>query len=76
MYVDDTDILLTDITGNDTLDDVFRRAKKAAKVWDMAVLQTGGALRPEKCYWSAIDFRWKMGDGSICPCEIFKKLYG
>lgn len=48
MYVDDTYILLTDITGNDTLKDVFKRAKKAAKIWDMTVLRYGGALRPEK----------------------------
>ena len=73
MYVDDTDILLTDITGNDTLDDVFRRAKKAAKVWDMAVLQTGGALRPEKCYWSAIDFRWKNGRWFYMPMRDFQE---
>ena len=29
IYVDDTDILLTDMTGHDTLEQVFHRAKKA-----------------------------------------------
>ena len=32
MYVDDTDILLSDITGSDTLQDVFERATMAALV--------------------------------------------
>ena len=61
MYVDDTDILLTDITGNDTLEDVFVRAKRAAKIWQEAVHDSGGAMRPEICYWSAVDFRFTAG---------------
>jgi len=50
MYVDDTDILLSDITGTDSLDDVFYRTLRAARTWDEAVLASGGAVRPEKCY--------------------------
>ena len=33
IYVDDTDILLTDISGSDTLDQIFQRAYKTAQVW-------------------------------------------
>ena len=57
MYVDDTDILLSDITGTDSLDDVFYTALRAVRTWEEAVLASGGAVRPEKCYWAAIDFR-------------------
>ena len=42
IYVDDTDILLTDMTGTDTLEKVFHRAKKAAKIWQQAVYDSGG----------------------------------
>ena len=56
IYVDDTDILLTDMTGHDTLEQVFHRAIKAAKIWQQAVYDSGGAVRPEKCYWTAKDF--------------------
>ena len=61
MYVDDTDIMLTDITGFDTVEDVFLRAQKAAKIWQQAVKDSGGAVRPEKCYWSIIDFKFTAG---------------
>lgn len=71
MYVDDTDILLSDVTGFDSLDDVFYRALRAARTWEEAVLISGGAVRPEKCYWSAIDFRWKNGNWSYMPMHEF-----
>jgi len=61
IYVDDTDILLTDATGNDTLEQVFLRAQKAAKVWQQAVYDSGGAVRPDKCYWTAVDFVFTSG---------------
>ena len=50
MYVDDTDILLSDISGHDTLNDAFKRALRVARTWEEAVLVSGGAVRPEKCY--------------------------
>ena len=61
IYVDDTDILLTDATGNGTLEQVFLRAQKAAKVWQQAVYDSGGAVRPNKCYWTAVDFVFTSG---------------
>ena len=56
MYVDDTDILLTDVSGHDTLDIIFERAQRAVRIWRQAVYDSGGAVRLERCYWMAIDF--------------------
>lgn len=61
MYVDDTGVLLAGIDDNDTIDDVITRAKKAAKVWNHAVMVSGGAMNPKKCYWPAVDFVWNSG---------------
>ena len=61
MYVDDTDILLAALDDTETIYEVIMRAKKAATVWQKAVLDSGGAVRPDKCYWSAIDFAWTSG---------------
>ena len=61
MYVDDTDILLTAICESDSIEDVFRRAQRAATVWQRAVHDSGGALRPEKCYWTAVGFKFVSG---------------
>ena len=61
MYVDDTDILLAALSDADTIESIIKRAKKAASVWQKAVLDSGGAVRPDKCYWSAVDFAWTSG---------------
>ena len=61
MYVDDTDILLAALQEEDTIDDVMIRATKAVKVWNHAVIVSGGAMRADKCYWSAVDFVWNSG---------------
>ena len=29
-----------------------------AKVWQQTVHDSGGALRPEKCYWTDVDFKF------------------
>ena len=31
------------------------------EVWQKAVLDSGGEVRPDKCYWSAVDFTWTGG---------------
>lgn len=56
IYVDDTDILLTDATRYDMLEKVFIRAQKAAKVWQQAVYVFGRAVCPDKCCWTAFGF--------------------
>ena len=61
MYVDDTDLLLSVLSDTETIEDVIKRAQKAATVWQKAVLDSGGAVRPDKCYWSAVDFEWSAG---------------
>lgn len=58
MYVDDTDIILVATQQNETFQDVYTRALHAIKVWQEAIRISGGALRPNKCYWTVIDFRW------------------
>ena len=72
MYVDDTDILLTDVSGYDTLDIIFERAQRAVRVWQQAVHDCGGAVRPEKCYWTAIDFKFQAGKWRYMKLDEFQ----
>ena len=65
MYVDDTDILLIDVSGSDTIEEIVLRAQRTAKVWQREVHDSGGALRPEKCYWTAVDFKFVWDNGGI-----------
>ena len=57
MYVDDSDIILTAISPNESPLDLHRRAQHAATSYQSAVAQTGGAVRPEKCRWYSIGFK-------------------
>ena len=58
MYVDDSDILISSIQENENYTSIRNRAQKAAKVYKTGVHQTGGAIRPEKCRWYLICFKW------------------
>ena len=58
-YVDDTDqVENLKITGEST-SDIIIRMQKAVDTWEASIKTTGGAIRPKKCYWYVVDFKWK-----------------
>ena len=61
MYVDDTDIMLAGASHADTPHHVALRAQHAATTYQAAVHQTGGAIRPNRCPWYSISFKWSSG---------------
>ena len=61
MYVDDSDILISSIKTKETIQSIRNRAQKAALVYGIGVKQTGGAIRPEKCRWYLISYKWTNG---------------
>ena len=63
-FVDDTD--LVHVASHPSVDaqDTLRTSQKMFVTWENLLDATGGALRPEKCFWYLIDFkfskdRWK-----------------
>ena len=70
MYVDDADILLTAKHGK-TLVDVKQNAQTIITKWCETLWVSGGCLRPEKCWWYAIDFKWKK-DGTWQYCKLLE----
>ena len=58
MYVDDSDILLSAISHDDTAEMLRDRAQSSASAYQQGVQQTGGAIRPDKCRWYSITFKW------------------
>jgi len=78
MYVDDTDLLVAAKSHHEPIQGVISRMQKSIKIWRQGVIQTGGALRPEKCKWFLISFKWKQGKwryGTIAedPAKMFLK---
>ena len=61
MYVDDTDIMLAGASHADTPHHIALRAQHAATTYQAAVHQTGGAIRPNRCPWYSISFKWSSG---------------
>jgi len=78
MYVDDTDILLSSHHYDEPIPILINRARHASTQWRKAVQQTGGALRPDKCRWYLISFKWKAGKWKYSkiadhPAEIYQR---
>ena len=72
MYVDDTDILLT-AKISETLEDVKTNAQTIITEWCNMLWVSRGCLRPEKCWWYAINFKWrKEGTWQYCTLSESK----
>jgi hypothetical protein len=61
MYVDDTDLLTWARTTCMSDEEFLHQVQKAVTDWSMLVIATGGALRPEKCFWYWIAYRFCNG---------------
>jgi len=75
LYVDDSDILIAAVEKDETAYSVSKRAQKAATAYQNGVHQTGGAVRPEKCRWYSISFRWIAGEWKYDNNPNNKKVY-
>ena len=63
IFVDDTD-LITIGKDEETVDKVINRQQEATSQWEKLLEITGGALKPSKCYWYLVDFKFKQGEWS------------
>lgn len=61
IFVDDVD-LVTIGKETDTIEQVITRQQIANKKWEYLLEITGGALKPTKCYWYLVDFKWTQGE--------------
>ena len=62
LYVDDTDLMIMDQCLSSTFD-LWQECQEATTVWGKLLIATGGALKPEKCFYYLVDYEW-MEDGS------------
>ena len=61
LYVDDSDILIAAKTMDESVEELCERAQQAADAYQIAVHQTGGAVRPDKCRCYIIAFQFRNG---------------
>ena len=63
IYVDDTDLVHFRMDEDQGKDESFFFLQEAIMNWGKLLLASGGALKPIKCFYHLISFRWN-GDGS------------
>ena len=59
-FVDDTDLIHTDAEVTSRSSETAQQVRKAMEDWEFAIQFTGGALVPEKCFWTMVEFEWKQ----------------
>ena len=70
MYVDDLDMY----TWRDAITDPFElmlQAQQEVTQWSLLLNATGGALKPEKCFWYLLDYTCYDGE---CPTRCIRIL--
>ena len=64
LFVDDTDLIVLG-NHNDSEERIHSRLQAAIDSWNGFLRVSGGALKPEKCYWYFTRFRWDDGIWSL-----------
>ena len=60
MFVDDTDLLILGAK-DESLTEVLTRAQEVLDTWGRALRLSGGALAPDKCYYTCINYGCERG---------------
>ena len=71
IFVDDTN-LITIGREEETVSDVIIRQQEATSQWEKLLEITGGSLKPSKCYWYLVDFKFKHGEWSYVDTTKFQ----
>ena len=64
LFVDDTDLVIT-AHENENEVTIHNRLQHSIDFWNGILRVTGGALKPEKCYWYFARFEWENGEWSL-----------
>jgi hypothetical protein len=70
LYVNDTDLLHINFDRDETVEDAHAAIQNSVNSWGNLLIATGGALKPEKCFYSILSFewvrrKWRYKDNSI-----------
>ena len=70
MFVDDTDLYVSLPKLRDSFS-VYKEMQSSMLCWGNLLCSTGGALKPEKCYWYMVDYECTDGEWGYAPMEYF-----
>ncbi len=66
LLVDDTDLMHVNMREEEHTIDVHDRLQDAIANWGKLLIATGGALKPSKCSYYVISFKWKANGAWSC----------
>eukprot|EP00956_Cyclotella_meneghiniana_P010715 scaffold14988_cov36-Cyclotella_meneghiniana.AAC.2 len=58
LYVDDTDLVHLNLAEEESVAEAHAALQRAVYSWSDLLIATGGALKPEKCFYYLISFKW------------------
>jgi hypothetical protein len=61
LYFDDTDLLHINFDHDKSINNPHAAIQNSVNSWRNLIIATGGALNPEKCFYSIISFEWVRG---------------
>ena len=73
MFVDDGDFPTMAINAKETIKAVVRRHQATVTCWAGCLKVTGGALKPEKCFWYPIQWKWTKGIAHVVLSRTIKE---
>ncbi len=61
LFVDDNDLLHIRLDREETVAEAHQAIQSSINTWGELLVATGGALKPIKCFYSLISFKWVDG---------------
>lgn len=58
LYVDDTDLIHLNLEEEESVTEAHAALQRSVYSWSDLLIATGGALKPEKCFYYLISFKW------------------
>ena len=74
LYVDDTDLLHKPKCSTTPLSDFVPWVQQAITFWANLLQATGGSLKPSKCYWYLLAYKFTNGVASLRPARDFTNI--
>jgi hypothetical protein len=75
LYVDDTDITHLDLSRVETLEEAHASLQASLDSWSQLLIATGGALKPEKCFFYLMSYKWdRLGPWRYADNETDESL--
>ena len=71
-YVDNTNQVKTEKHKGEDIGQIVAQMQKAVDCWETGIRATGGAIRPEKCHWYLMDYKWENSQWKLSTIEETK----